>query len=200
MGAHPRLPPAVEEQVQRHAGQGRVAAAQADQAGVSCQLLRAMIFLMIHRATLLHCPCCTPDFHPQERHDVKGCFFLSFSCTDEQLKEEEERIEEGEADTRKKLKAMRDHNKEWEGTRENRVSRLSCIEILEILGVTVSASRPLCCCRCPSSKEEGILRYPHLSHVGWHMEGLCDQEARKEKGVYLYSLYAIISMQWSIAS
>lgn len=40
-----------------------------------------------------------------------------------QLKEEEERIEEGEADTRKKLKAMRDHNKEWEGTRETRVSR-----------------------------------------------------------------------------
>lgn len=39
-----------------------------------------------------------------------------------QLKEEEERIEEGEADTRKKMKAQRDHNKEWESTRENRVS------------------------------------------------------------------------------
>ena len=44
-----------------------------------------------------------------------------------QLKEEEERIEEGEADTRKKLKAMRDHNKEWEGTRETRVSRQTCL-------------------------------------------------------------------------
>ncbi len=44
-----------------------------------------------------------------------------------QLKEEEERIEEGEADTRKKLKAMRDHNKEWEGTRETRVSRHSSL-------------------------------------------------------------------------
>ena len=38
MGAHPRLPPAVEEQVSRHAGQGGVAAAQADQAGAFCQV------------------------------------------------------------------------------------------------------------------------------------------------------------------
>ena len=161
MGAHPRLPPAVEEQVQRHAGQGRVAAAQADQAGVSCQLLRAMIFLMIHRATLLHCPCCTPDFHPQERHDVKGCFFLSFSWTGEQLKEEEERIEEGEADTRKKLKAMRDHNKEWEGTRENRVSSFR-MKTLEVFG-----------CHCNHLKTPVLLLLSFFKSRGVHERCIC---------------------------
>ena len=70
-------------------------------------------------------------------HHIQGCSFLSFCWTGEQLKEEEERIEEGEADTRKKLKAMRDHNKEWEGTRENRVSRLSPIKTLNSSGLTV---------------------------------------------------------------
>jgi hypothetical protein len=38
-----------------------------------------------------------------------------------QLKEEEERIEESEAETRKKLKADREHTKKWEETRESRV-------------------------------------------------------------------------------
>ncbi len=38
-----------------------------------------------------------------------------------QLKEEEERIEESEAETRKKMKATKEHTKKWEETRENRV-------------------------------------------------------------------------------
>ena len=71
-------------------------------------------------------------------HHVKRSLSLSLCWTGEQLKEEEERIEEGEADTRKKLKAMRDHNKEWEGTRENRVSRLSPIKTLHPSGLTVT--------------------------------------------------------------
>ena len=137
MGAHPRLPPAVEEQVPRHVGQGRVAAAQADQAGLFWHssgyglpgCLQSYPSSPLFAARLISTR--------KSMHDVKGCFVLSFSCTDEQLKEEEERIEEGEADTRKKLKAMRDHNKEWEGTRENRVSRLSCIETFEFYGITV---------------------------------------------------------------
>lgn len=37
------------------------------------------------------------------------------------LKEEEERIEEDEADTRKRLKSSREHHKKWEETRETRV-------------------------------------------------------------------------------
>ncbi|CAL8461725.1 g1256 [Coccomyxa elongata] len=37
------------------------------------------------------------------------------------LKEEEERIEESEAETRKKMKATKEHTKKWEETRENRV-------------------------------------------------------------------------------
>lgn len=37
------------------------------------------------------------------------------------LKEEEERIEEDEADTRKRLKTSREHHKKWEETRETRV-------------------------------------------------------------------------------
>lgn len=41
-----------------------------------------------------------------------------------QLKEEEERIEESEAETRKKMKSDREHSKKWEETREHRVSML----------------------------------------------------------------------------
>ena len=37
------------------------------------------------------------------------------------LKEEEERIEEDEAETRKRLKSSREHHKKWEETRETRV-------------------------------------------------------------------------------
>ena len=37
------------------------------------------------------------------------------------LKEEEDRIEEDEADTRKRLKTSREHHKKWEETRETRV-------------------------------------------------------------------------------
>ena len=92
----------------------------------------------IYRAALLHLHFAADLVAILESmHHIQGCFFLSFSCTGEQLKEEEERIEEGEADTRKKLKAMRDHNKEWEGTRENRVSRLSPIKTLNSPGLTV---------------------------------------------------------------
>ena len=38
-----------------------------------------------------------------------------------QLVEEEERIEEDETETRKRLKVQREHSKNWEETRENRV-------------------------------------------------------------------------------
>ncbi len=37
-----------------------------------------------------------------------------------QLKEETERLEEEEGETRKKLKATREHTKQWEQTRETR--------------------------------------------------------------------------------
>ena len=40
-----------------------------------------------------------------------------------QMKEEELRIEEGEEETRKRLKATREHHKAWEDKRETRVSR-----------------------------------------------------------------------------
>jgi hypothetical protein len=40
-----------------------------------------------------------------------------------QLKEEEERIEVDEAETRKRLKVTREHHKKWEETRETRVRR-----------------------------------------------------------------------------
>ena len=42
-------------------------------------------------------------------------------CGIVQLKEEEERIEESEAETRKKMKTLKEHTKKWEETRENRV-------------------------------------------------------------------------------
>ncbi len=45
-----------------------------------------------------------------------------------QLKEEEERIEESEAETRKKMKATKEHTKKWEETRENRVCILPVLE------------------------------------------------------------------------
>ncbi len=38
-----------------------------------------------------------------------------------QLKEEEERIEVDEAETRKRIKVTREHHKKWEETRETRV-------------------------------------------------------------------------------
>ena len=40
-----------------------------------------------------------------------------------QLKEEEARIEEDEADTRKRMKETREHSKKWEENREGRVRR-----------------------------------------------------------------------------
>jgi hypothetical protein len=40
-----------------------------------------------------------------------------------QLKEEEERIEVDEAETRKRIKVTREHHKKWEETRETRVRR-----------------------------------------------------------------------------
>jgi DnaJ family protein C protein 8 len=38
------------------------------------------------------------------------------------LKNEEHRVEEEEAETRVKLKAMREHHKKWEGTRDKRIN------------------------------------------------------------------------------
>lgn len=56
---------------------------------------------------------------------VSGTGRLSFNVVTMwgfvQLKEEEERIEESEAETRKKMKATKEHTKKWEETRENRV-------------------------------------------------------------------------------
>ena len=43
-----------------------------------------------------------------------------------QLKEETERLEEEEGEMRKKLKATREHSKQWEQTRETRVRQLFC--------------------------------------------------------------------------
>ncbi len=81
-----------------------------------------------------------------------------------QLKEEEERIEEGEADTRKKLKAMRDHNKEWDGTRETRVSRLySFLAPVHNLYL------------CPSFQTVLVnLNHCPLFPAGWHMARICE--------------------------
>ena len=77
-----------------------------------------------------------------------------------QLKEEEERIEEGEADTRKKLKAMRDHNKEGEGTRETRVSRqtLPCVSKNAVKGAGILHS-----CRV---SEKSMVSVSNLLQVG----------------------------------
>lgn len=49
------------------------------------------------------------------------------------LKEEEERIEDGEDQTRKKLKASREHHKKWEETREDR-SALTLVASERCLG------------------------------------------------------------------
>lgn len=42
-------------------------------------------------------------------------------CCSAVLQNEEHRVEEEEAETRVKLKAMREHHKKWEGNREKRI-------------------------------------------------------------------------------
>lgn len=54
-----------------------------------------------------------------------GCLRMGWSSPT-QLKEETERLEEEEGETRKKMKATREHTKKWEETRENRVRHLPC--------------------------------------------------------------------------
>jgi hypothetical protein len=46
-----------------------------------------------------------------------GCYQASTA-----LQNEEHRVEEEEAETRVKLKAMREHHKKWEGTRDKRIN------------------------------------------------------------------------------
>ena len=90
-----------------------------------------------------------------------------------QLKEEEERIEEGEADTRKKLKAMRDHNKEWE--------RHSRDQGVQTQAFCLEASVSHSCRIYPNS----IMRACDSLHksAGWHMARLCKQEERQAEGM-----------------
>ena len=54
------------------------------------------------------------------RHGMQMPERWAFVC-EMQLKEETERLEEEEGETRKKMKATREHTKKWEETRENRV-------------------------------------------------------------------------------
>ena len=44
------------------------------------------------------------------------------SCWLRVLQDEEHRIEEGEAETRKNMKAAREHHKSWESSRDKRVN------------------------------------------------------------------------------
>ena len=100
-----------------------------------------------------------------------------------QLKEETERLEEEEGETRKKMKATREHTKKWEETRENRVRHMALQRTAQFAGTTQT---------CRSSQVSPV----YLWLAGGHMAKLCRQKGEGEEGNKHLPQACSVAMSW----